>query len=362
MNRSDYYQTPDGSVVTAQGDVVFFSIDRFKRDICEGDCCFICGARSGTTAFNDEHVIPEWVLRESSLFSKTISLPNGNTFRYDRYKIPCCARCNALLGERVEQPFSTVLKGGMHALGEHLRTNGPWLPFTWLALLFIKTHLRDREFRWHLDARQGAFPISEAYDWEALHHVHCIARSFFTRPELDATALGTFFALPASIAPQFEQFDYGDLYFHKTICFRFRDVAMVCVLNDSCACYSIEKDKLLPRISGPLSPLQIREVMARLGYLNLLIKERPLFQSEFDGPKYRISGTHPAAIELDEWNPEAYGRVLHHACAGHLDRCTNPDIEEIRKYVREGRYTFLFDQNGSFIKEQMVFVPNGGKV
>jgi hypothetical protein len=38
-------QTADGSLVRiSDGRVLFFSIARFKKDIAEGDCCFVCGA------------------------------------------------------------------------------------------------------------------------------------------------------------------------------------------------------------------------------------------------------------------------------------------------------------------------------
>lgn len=228
-----------------------------------------------------------------------------------------------------------------------------------MALLFLKTHIRDRAFRWHLDTRKGDFPISEGYDWEELHHIHCIARAFYAQPELDAKALGSFFAIPASLDGPFEEFDYGDLYLHRAVCFRFRDAAMVCVLNDSCACISLEKDRLFPRLQGALSPLQIREVMARLGYLNLLIKKRPRFYSEFHGRSYRISATYPDSIEVEKWDSEAYGSVFYNACAAHLASCKNADIEDIKEHVRNGRYTFLFDRNGDFIKEQMIFMPEG---
>jgi len=134
---------------------------------------------------------------------------------------------------------------------------------------------------------------------------------------------------------------------------------MVCILNDSCACFSLEKDRLFTRIKGPLSPLQIREVMTRLGYLNLLIKKRPRFHSEFIDGSYRISATHPDKIEVNEWDPKEYGRALNFACAGQLDRCRNPDIETIKEHVQNGRYTFLFDQNGDFINKQMLSVSEG---
>ncbi len=36
-------KTVDGSVVASAGKVIFFSNERFMRDICLGDCCFIYG-------------------------------------------------------------------------------------------------------------------------------------------------------------------------------------------------------------------------------------------------------------------------------------------------------------------------------
>lgn len=175
-NKQNYFLTSDGSIISQSDKIVFCSVARFRKNICEGDCCFICGAHRSETIFNDEHVIPEWALREFDLFSKKITLPNGNTYRYDRYKIPCCQECNSMLGEKVEQPVSSLLKGGIEDVSKHLQEKGPWLFFIWLSLIFLKTHLRDWSFRWHLDERQGDFPISEAYDCEELHHIHCIAR------------------------------------------------------------------------------------------------------------------------------------------------------------------------------------------
>jgi hypothetical protein len=62
----------DGSVIDDNGKLIFFSTQRFVNDICLGHCCFICGAAPSSVPFNDEHVIPEWVLRRFGLFSKSI--------------------------------------------------------------------------------------------------------------------------------------------------------------------------------------------------------------------------------------------------------------------------------------------------
>lgn len=69
--------TEDRSIEDEQGRVLFYSAARFLRDVVEGDCCFNCGASPGSVAFNDEHVLPYWVLRRFGLHDKRIELPGG---------------------------------------------------------------------------------------------------------------------------------------------------------------------------------------------------------------------------------------------------------------------------------------------
>jgi hypothetical protein len=47
--------------------------ERFIEDICLGDCCFICGAKPDEKPFNNEHILPDWVLRRYDLFARTIT-------------------------------------------------------------------------------------------------------------------------------------------------------------------------------------------------------------------------------------------------------------------------------------------------
>ena len=105
-------RTEDGSVVDDTGKVIYFSLERFVRDIGLGDCCFICGASPSDVPFNNEHVIPEWILRRFGLFDRSLTLPNGTSMRYDRYTVPCCVACNGLMGRVIEQPTSALTGGG----------------------------------------------------------------------------------------------------------------------------------------------------------------------------------------------------------------------------------------------------------
>src|SRR6476646_10028898 len=109
-------KTPDGSIIAPDGKVLFFSAERFATDICEGTCCFTCGAVKGSKTLNDEHILPDWILRRYKLHAHTIELPNGRTHRYGTYTISCCESCNSLLGDRLETPLSKVLARGHEAV------------------------------------------------------------------------------------------------------------------------------------------------------------------------------------------------------------------------------------------------------
>lgn len=172
---------PDGSLVAADGRVIVFSKERFERDVCRGDCCFVCGVARNAKEFNDEHILPRWLLRKHDLFAREIMLPNGHSYRYDRYKVPCCAECNAFMGKHVEEPVRAVLSGGYEAVVKHLKLEGPSLLYRWLALIYIKTHLRDATLPWNKDRRNDVGQIGDVYDWIALHHIHAVARSI--RPQ-----------------------------------------------------------------------------------------------------------------------------------------------------------------------------------
>lgn len=114
----------DDTIVDLTGRVVYFSLERFVRDICLGECCFICGVSAADALFNDEHVLPRWLLRRYDLFALTVTLPNGTSLRYDRYTVPCCEACNTLMGRVIEEPVRALVEGGYDAIEVHKERNG----------------------------------------------------------------------------------------------------------------------------------------------------------------------------------------------------------------------------------------------
>lgn len=348
-----FIETNDGSIEDKNGRVIYFSIDRFIRDIGEGDCCFICGASPSKTEFNNEHILPKWILKRYDLFSTTITLSNETSFRYDQYTVPCCQQCNSLMGEKIEQPISELINQGFNAVAEHIqKNNGYWLFFVWLNLIFLKTHLKDKSLKLHKDSRQGNGMISDFYTWERLHHIHCIARSFYTGCKLDFKVMGSFLLLPAKIEDYYDKFDYTDLYDSKAVLLRLDDIGFITILNDSrFSSYCFQN--YLELISGALSPIQLREILAHLAFINLNLKERPTFYSktDFQREHYEILANVPEQIAINNYDRGDFGAILDYCTKGYLDQDANPEIEFIKQQVKQGKYTFLVDEKNSFISD-----------
>lgn len=345
--------TADGSIIGKDKKILFFSLKRFRRDIVQGNFCFLCGVSPTKTPFNDEHVIPQWLLKEFNLHDKQVSLPNSQGLRYSKYKIPCCASCNSLLGETFEEPISKLLKGGYQDVYDHVIQNGPWLFYIWLALIFLKTHLKDRSLRFNLDERKGAEKIADLYDWNTMHHIHCVVRAAYTRASLNHKIIGSFFLLNAKEAEHIEPFDYGDLFFTKTIFLRFNEIVLFCVLDDACATYALMKNEAISKITGPLSPIQIREVMARIAYAASIITSRPKFFTTIKNESLKISAKTAKFVKITEHDPNRYGAFLYRSCKEFLENRKFENKEFILHNLKLGRWTFLFDQNGHFLSNSM---------
>jgi hypothetical protein len=344
--------TDDGSVVDQSGKVLLYSIDRFTRDICDGDCCFICGVARSETTFNDEHVLPDWILRRFRLHSKQIGLPNRSGLTYASYKAPCCAACNSRMADVFENPISGLVAQGYKAVQDHILREGPLSLFQWLNLIFVKTHLKDKTLRFHLDSRKGDETISDLYRWEELHHIHCVARAFFTGARLDISSLGTLLVLPARTDTLMGDFDYRDLYVGKTMLLRLGEVGIVAVLNDSCAALNV-LENIVKKISGPLSPAQFRELMARAAEINLRLKDRPIFGSRFDKDYAHqiLTADVPNKVTLVEQAPEAkLGEILHWCYEDIIPLVSDGERDLVATHIKEGKYSLLLDQDGNFIR------------
>jgi hypothetical protein len=351
--RLMWRKTSDGSVLDGNGKVIFFSTERFVKDVCLGDCCFICGAKPNTKPFNDEHIFPEWLLRRYDLFQRRITLPNGATARYDRYTVPCCAECNSLMGDKIEKPMSEIIQGAVGSINERITKGNALMLFVWLGLIFVKVHLKDKAFRFHLDARIGEEKIADMYEWRQLHHIHSIARCFYTGCSVETEAIGSCLVIPVRTEMSPDQFDFGDLYFAQTMLLRVGDLAMLAVFNDSGGAMGYFQQKLA-KITGPVSELQLREIMVELAWLNLHLKQRPTFYTDIDllNEKCRVVAKRPE-LGLTGMDRLLRGKLLQHAMRHLLPhiKLLSGRKAEMLEAIEAGNLSFLFDRNGEFIED-----------
>lgn len=355
MTQTLLIQTPDGSLESSDGSVLYFSADRFREQICQSDACFLCGAAAGTREFNDEHIFPRWLLEHMDLFNTRLTLPNGTLIRYGQYTIPCCKACNSRLGAELEEPVSRILCGGFESVRRHLEEEGTSLLYSWLALIYLKTHLKDRMLRQNRDQRLSPGPISSAleYEWGRFHHTYCVARARFFDIDVDPHAAGSFTVFEVKEPKGFPRYDYRDFMMAQTALLRIRDVAFLAVFDDSGAALS-DRRSYFSRITGPPSPVQLRELLAHLAYTNMAITDRPHFFTHVGRGGLSIRVRRPERIVREPFEEEVLGKILFSCVEEYLPNVRAPNLDEVRAQVKMARYTFLFDTNGNFLRDSMM--------
>lgn len=314
----------------------------------------MCGASPEKKEFNEEHVIPKWILRMLEIYKLSITLPNKAKIRYDQYTVPCCKECNSFLGTEVEEEIKSVIDGGIHSVNSYIQTHGSLKIFLWLSLIFFKTHLKDSYLRKNLDMRLGSDRISSDYEWGLLHHIHCMIRALQNGVSIDYKCIGSLLVLPAKIAEHLDKYDYRDVYAANTILLRINDIAFFAVLDDSCAAVDFFSDQLR-RISAPLSPIQLREVLSHLTLLNHKLKYRPSYSTKIDPStgKIAIIAQLPKTMELEDHSREELGEILYANVVEYVDRMPSLDVNFTKENVVSGCYHFLFDEEKKFITTSM---------
>lgn len=336
------------SVKSDDGRIVLFSVEEFYEKIVLQNHCFICGAAPHLKEFNNEHILPDWLLAKYQLHSQIINLPNQLGQLYGKYTIPCCKDCNSELGDKVEIPVSKLLKLPFNEFNLALANSyqNIRLLFQWLNLIFLKTHLKDMHFDWSMDKRKQSPKIGAPYIWESIHQVHCIARSHYTNAFVVPEALGSIFILPAIQHDSIPQFYFHDNTAAQTILIRLDEIVIIGVLNDSCAVLNV-LNHTLRRITGPLTPFQVCELFAITAHCNLSIKNRPVFFSEIstkDG--YQIKADLPQLeFDLDKAGITV-GELLYFQVKEMINK--TPDTERILAEIKESKRTYLFNPNGEF--------------
>lgn len=338
------------TIISLDNRILFYELNHFIKDIVNGGCCFICGALPGSKEFNDEHIIPDWIIRKFNLHDKRITLPNLSKIQYSKYKVPCCKDCNSELGRHFEEPMSELLSKSYEEISIELNNSIEKrdLLFRWLCLVYFKTHLKDKSLRENLDRRTGDNKIGDIHWWEDFHHIHCIVRSHHTNAIIHPEVYGSIYVNKIISKEVEEKFDYIDNPWTKGVLLQLGDFCIASILDDSSAAISMYSNQILA-IKGNLSIYQFYEVFSHFNFIRLHLKERPVFQSSINRKTgYNIIALRPEKLELiaKEDRIGTHGDFL----KIYVERSLG-SIEERETFLTEieqGKLTFLWDEKGNF--------------
>jgi hypothetical protein len=221
-----------------------------------------------------------------------------------------------------------------------------------MALLFLKTHLKDNLVPVERDRRIEAGLIGDIYDWADLHHLHAIARSPYTSAQIFPGVVGTLCIFEVIDDISDDDFDYVDLSLDQTMAVRIGRIGLIAVFNDSGAAGHAWSHRL-SKITGPLNGVQFREVAALLAVANRDLKNRPnygtLVSKGLDTTM--IFCGHVPEPDFAPYDPIAFGHALHFVLGNRvhaleIDGSRDPDY--VSEAIRGGRVSFLFDDKDNF--------------
>ncbi|MFT7109803.1 MAG: hypothetical protein ACI843_001468 [Psychrobacter glaciei] len=341
----------DGSIYL-NGKIAFVSLQRFRDKVCSGKVCFLCADENSEPT--KEHVIPEWILRKYSLYNQSITLTNGTKHKYKDYVVSCCWKCNQLLSTNFETPISKMFEKGFEELKGYLIDGEDIRVFCWLALIFIKMHYKDNFLRMERDKRAicGSIAKDLEYDWGEMHHVYCLARSFYCDAKIEHRALGSLaiFHIKADSEGS-EQFDVGDITFSNTFGIRVGDIGLIVCFGDGGAVLNKLNQLFLQKLEGPLNFPQFRELIAQFACWNLHLQNPPILSTLTD----KISGT--VSIVCTKLDPEPIFCEFKSEVLGSLmttllysSTKNNINILDYEKRLKLCEVSFLFGSDSKFIK------------
>lgn len=336
-----------GTIIeNSTGKVQVFGPKEFMKKIVMGNCCFVCGTEPGSKPFNNEHILPQWLLKLFRSHTNFMILPNNTTIKYGSYVVPCCLKCNSELSTKLEVPVSNLLKGGYDNLWEALDKDHSIykLLFQWLCLIFFKTHYKDTFLRTERDTRKASCYLGHHYDWYPLHHLHRMATLNHTDVKPAFEVYGTILVMRAKP----HDLDYLDNLDDQIIYVQVGDILLMAALNDSKACLSLYKT-FLSQIDGTLNQIQIRELFARLRYAVANLKNPPRFVVRVKQDTIKLMAKRPRRPSI--YRDQEEKKSLFKLMRDYIEPLMPQDLANRQQLVNDleqGKAQYILDENGKF--------------
>ena len=180
--------------------------------------------------------------------------------------------------------------------------------------------------------------------------MHAIARTPYTNAKLEEGCIGSLFIFRADEGGLKRLFDYRDFNYISTLLFRISDIAILVAFDDAGMSAPYLASRVNAIVDNPLSPLQLREMLAHLAYVRSTLNARPGFWTEYqpDSDSVRIVANVPNDKTLQTYDDRKYGDMLY-LCVEPLITSENFDNPaEVAAEIKSGRVGFTVDENFKF--------------
>jgi hypothetical protein len=320
---------------TAQGNPDDWS-DSFsyvdERDqALDHDRCFLCGIDLHTTTRTDEHVFPNWLLREFKLHNERLNLPNGSSIAYHALRIPCCEECNGDWLGPIELAMSTAVREGP----EQVEALEPITVALWMIKILYGLLFKDVALAADVRNPHG----DTILDGDALKHfaeLHRVLQVARRQVDLVADQVPASLMVFRTLEPDEMglRFDYRDLIAPPFLAIRMGSVGIIACLLDWGAVGELQLEQVEMARQLELHPTQFGEVAAICAHWLSRLNRVPKYMSigRLGGPDQLITlplGGMSGKPIFDEFSPEAYGQLLALFTGNDLDRVWYSDCDRL---------------------------------
>lgn len=257
-----------GNLTLADGNILRFSPDFVEDHIGRKRCCFFCGDKPDTKEFNQEHVVPDWVISRYQLEKSVIVLPNGRAMKFTKTKIPSCVQCNDKLADAFEKPISEEIEFASLPRLIHSRYDiHRERLFCWMALLWSKYVLKSHQQFSNPNRSVGSGTIGAELEKTRAPLMLSFAQTFVNGGGISDDTQGSIFVFDVEVSdfPANSKFDICVLPVGSTIMLRFKSVVVIACLDDAgCAQRTLKRvlEHIVPK--RKLTELQMYEILSRI--------------------------------------------------------------------------------------------------
>ena len=235
------------------------NVDRLYTKDHVFEKCIMCRKEIPKNELTREHIFPKWLLHKYHLWELPMELPNGASFQYNSFWVPCCQKCN---GERMSPLENQIKKAVEEGFDSFIKLDRKIIAW-WLYKIYYSKLVKETQMRQNLKEPHSAKIISDEALWTYNHlytYMTCLLSGDNIQPDFP-------YELYIYKTSNENVFDYLDVIETNTLYMRMNDILIVCSLDSGkyFLPYYEREIKILNTLSL-VHPLQTVELFVRISF------------------------------------------------------------------------------------------------